>query len=1130
MLISVIVPVHNAAPWLDGCLSSIESQTVGELEVICVDDGSTDESIGVLSRASARWDNLVVYRQECKGVSAARNAGLSRAQGEYILFVDADDLLDGRLLERVLPVAHGLDADMTIFGFEEYWGSLNRGIARRMCAEQRLQGRAFALEEMEGVSTSLVTPNVWRILWKRSFLQDAGLAFHEDLATSEDLAFIYEALFSRPRIALVNEILYRYRRDGGTTLTRSDRGLAGFRALRHVADHADTRHVLDDERMSRHFVNLILDVAEYAMGSAATEGEYRELYRAFQNEWRPYVEESGHLIAERYRPFWDAMRSMEGEEYLFDLYRRIRGDFERVRADAYARPREGMTSAGELPPVAPEAVREAGHGRYARVIVAGMSPMGEADAMHRTVEALRRAGHAVLPIDGAGMAEGGLAPAAAVRSFRPTAILCARGEEGEIAPRFGGVAESDCPVVAFDYSCGPDEAYWRLAVSKESLVRAGIACVQPWSADRAAQLEDACAKLGVARPVVFDASWPRNVETERPGSNPAYWLRTTRFAVYFAGGEVPSATEVSLRIAEGNLVLCEEGAQPCNAPQRLLETLVVFPVGGLSSCVSRMAASPDAWGSAYDAQRAATRALESLDDALLRCLEGTEGALSLQQRAVQVGLYGWFGAHNFGDDLLMALAIARLERRYPNLYPWIIGAKPAVIGAEYGYEAFEPGQKYAIERMLRDSCALVYCGGLIFDDPMAPTAGDCEFLFDSWIEPAGQAGIALLAQSLGVQPVFYCGGAGPIAQEATRLSVRLMGLADALFLCRDQRSCDLIEACGVDGDRVRLRADLAYGCRKTIECQADDALPADLADGGYFMVSLRRWHLNPDDFARRAAGAIDAVVSETGLVAAFVPFDAEDAALHREVARCMASNPSRYRVLDERPTMGGFFALLRGSVFAVAMRLHCSILHHVLGKPAVGFNYNDKIEAHFEKVGELDRLVALDADPCEVARIAVDAWSNRTVVAKRLAGQIAEGARLVDVATEELCGAIDRVRSTPRPAAEICYPRTIGRHMQELIGVRRLAERRACDIDRLNERNRRTESEAAENIKRLQDRCDRLERDRKADVARLTGERDVARREIENIHASVTYRLGRVLTRVPAAIREWWRKRRGERR
>lgn len=317
--VTVIVPVHNAMPHLPACIDSILAQTVAATEIICVDDGSTDESASCLDEVARTNPCVSVIRQECAGVSAARNRGLRQARGTYVLFVDSDDFIAENLVEKALESAQEHSAEMTIFGFDEYYGKSNIFIPREICPEEDLYDTAFSLADMTLPSPYLVTPNVWRILFDRSFLMENELVFHEDLRTSEDLALIYEALFSAKRIALVADRLYHYRRDGSDTLTRKARGCAGIDALEYIRSFAAHHGVL--ERNAFHFCNIVLDVAEYATSTAYDLDEFLMIYRSFTSRLLGIVQKNETLVHERYQPFYENVLKGE-QEYLFFLYAR----------------------------------------------------------------------------------------------------------------------------------------------------------------------------------------------------------------------------------------------------------------------------------------------------------------------------------------------------------------------------------------------------------------------------------------------------------------------------------------------------------------------------------------------------------------------------------------------------------------------------------------------------------------------------------------------------------------------------------------------------------------------------------------------------------------------------------------
>ena len=331
--VSVIVPVYNSEAHIGQSLESVFFQTLetDAYEVICVDDCSSDGSRDLLEQMASTHRNLTVIRNDANhGVSAARNAGLAQATGDYVAFLDADDFMDPRLLETALAAADRFDADAAIYGFDEYYAASGSFVPRELFADEHLANRAFTLADLPGPVTELVTPNVWRILYRRAFLEGLGVRFHEDLATSEDLAFIYETLPFAKRICVVPERLYHYRRDGGQTLTRGERGLAGYKALSYAIAFAQ-EHAAPPS-MLRHYVNIVADVAEYAMGSAATCHEYLELYEGYQTLWKQYVEEHKELVAPRYQRFIDAMRTQDASEYLFSLFASQRASGEDARS------------------------------------------------------------------------------------------------------------------------------------------------------------------------------------------------------------------------------------------------------------------------------------------------------------------------------------------------------------------------------------------------------------------------------------------------------------------------------------------------------------------------------------------------------------------------------------------------------------------------------------------------------------------------------------------------------------------------------------------------------------------------------------------------------------------------------
>ena len=211
--VSIVVPAYNVQEYLRECLDSILSQTYKNLQVICVDDGSTDNTGAILDEYAVGDTRLSVLHQSNGGVSAARNKGLDNAKGEYVLFLDADDYLEGDAIERALAGAKATNAQMitfgaTVFPLENATYRLNELISPRLVHFPQFDPSLLFDEKS--------TPFAWRTLIARDLLKESRIRFDEQLKFGEDLLFQF-ALYIRARgVLLMPDKLINYRvgRDG----------------------------------------------------------------------------------------------------------------------------------------------------------------------------------------------------------------------------------------------------------------------------------------------------------------------------------------------------------------------------------------------------------------------------------------------------------------------------------------------------------------------------------------------------------------------------------------------------------------------------------------------------------------------------------------------------------------------------------------------------------------------------------------------------------------------------------------------------------------------------------------------------------------------------------------------------
>ena len=212
--LSVIVPVYNVESWIDRCLESLVAQDFGDFEVVCVNDGSTDASRERLAAWEAREPRLRVIDQPNAGPSAARNAGIGAARGDYVSFLDADDRYLPGACGRIVAALDQTGADVLVFGGRVF----PEGAPCPEWLSESLHPRdvtynAFTTDLLFKEATR---PFVWKLALRRDFLRKSAVLLDEDLRFGEDQLFCFSVFPRARRTALISDELYEYQvaRDG----------------------------------------------------------------------------------------------------------------------------------------------------------------------------------------------------------------------------------------------------------------------------------------------------------------------------------------------------------------------------------------------------------------------------------------------------------------------------------------------------------------------------------------------------------------------------------------------------------------------------------------------------------------------------------------------------------------------------------------------------------------------------------------------------------------------------------------------------------------------------------------------------------------------------------------------------
>lgn len=206
MKVSIIVPVYNAAPYLRECIDSLVGQTWQNIEVILINDGSTDES-GAICESYLADPRVIYHHQQNAGVSTARNAGLDLATGEYICFVDADDWLESDALERL----QNESADIVIYNFFHGERKHEEPLTDGVYPPEALYPKMISYVDEQG-NIAYTFHNIWMRLFKRSLLEEHHIRFEPQHHNGEDLLFTFEATMKADTISVRrSEYLYHYR-------------------------------------------------------------------------------------------------------------------------------------------------------------------------------------------------------------------------------------------------------------------------------------------------------------------------------------------------------------------------------------------------------------------------------------------------------------------------------------------------------------------------------------------------------------------------------------------------------------------------------------------------------------------------------------------------------------------------------------------------------------------------------------------------------------------------------------------------------------------------------------------------------------------------------------------------------
>ena len=296
--VSVIIPVFNIEAHLQQCLDSVINQTLSDIEIICVDDGSTDTSPQILSKYAERDKRFRIITQENSGPGIARNTGLDQAKGKYVIFLDSDDWFELDFLEQVVKQAEATKADVIICRAVEFDTESNLELRSDwMLDTSRLPSNLIF--SPKGIASNLFCFTwgwPWDKLYRRKYLE-MGRFYYPNLKNSEDLAFVFLSLAAAERLSIVNTVLVHHRvnRKDSVSNSRENCPEAPYEAIKLLEANLKQRGLYDCYEQA--FLNWAMGFLIWNTASMKDRNVQKKCFSSLKQIWLPSFPFQDHPVS-----------------------------------------------------------------------------------------------------------------------------------------------------------------------------------------------------------------------------------------------------------------------------------------------------------------------------------------------------------------------------------------------------------------------------------------------------------------------------------------------------------------------------------------------------------------------------------------------------------------------------------------------------------------------------------------------------------------------------------------------------------------------------------------------------------------------------------------------------------------
>lgn len=205
-LVSIIVPVYNAAKYLNRCIDSVQSQTYPNFELLLINDGSTDSSLDICNKYAKNNDSIKVLSIENSGPSVARNVGIEKSSGSFIYFLDSDDYIESTMIEKMVSSFEHNNCDLVVCGHTAVYPDHSIG---RTLTDRQYDFNEF-IKSFGNYYAKNIIQYVWNKLFSAKIIKNNNLCFSPDTRRGEDALFVIDYLNYCYKITTISEKLYYY--------------------------------------------------------------------------------------------------------------------------------------------------------------------------------------------------------------------------------------------------------------------------------------------------------------------------------------------------------------------------------------------------------------------------------------------------------------------------------------------------------------------------------------------------------------------------------------------------------------------------------------------------------------------------------------------------------------------------------------------------------------------------------------------------------------------------------------------------------------------------------------------------------------------------------------------------------